>query len=319
MDLPMAAPPTQTPKLASAGIALSPYKRAGDYSSSEPRRRYLWLEFTEPVDNIRDALFARVLAYAPDAMLTGLEPPQPPAPEEPPLSLPEELIRTITRDQPADDAGLHEMQELNGSDSPRHFFVPLPRGLSSESAELFGFFVYELRVGHRIGWSTAKARFGPPLRATGIQHPASPLLCEAVRRPTGISASSIYAMPVLEGRNLLPRFPLSEIWHLLYAQVMQVNGDDHRNVLLSRKRAEPASQQTDARERLEAVGVAEWTQAEIDLALRVLNLPRKAPLSVLAVEMLPELDRKPDPLGADLGHVRIIRTSPLTPVGEVCL
>jgi hypothetical protein len=165
IELPMAAPPSQTPKLASAGIALSPYKRAADYSSSEPRRRVLWLEFTEPVDNIRDDLFARVLAYAPDAMLTDSEPPQPPAPAEPPLSLPEELIRTITPSQPADDAGLDAMQELIGSDSPRHFFVPLPPGLSPESAELFGFFVYELRVGHRKGWSTANARFGPPLRA----------------------------------------------------------------------------------------------------------------------------------------------------------
>jgi hypothetical protein len=126
-------------------------------------------------------------------------------------------------------------------------------------------------------------------------------------------------MPVLEGRNLLPRFPLSEIWHLLYAQVVQIDGEDQRNVLLSRKRAEPIPQRTDARDRLETVGTAEWTQAEIDLALRALDLPRKVPLSVLAVEMLPELDRKPDPLGADLGHVRIIRTSPLTPVGEICL
>lgn len=318
-QLPMASPPAQTPQLASAGIALSQYKRAADYSSSEPRRRVLWLEFTGPVDNVRDALFARVLAYAPDAMLTGSEPSQPPDPAEPPLSLPAELIRTITPGQPADDAGLDAMQELIGSDSPRHFFVPLPPGLSPESAELFGFFVYELRVGHRIGWSTANTRFGPPLRATGIQHPASPLLCEATRRPAGISASSIYAMPVLEGRNLLPRVPLSEIWHLLYAQVMQVDGDDWRNVLLSRKHAEPASQQSDARERLETVGIAEWTQEEIAIALRGLNLPRKAPLSVLAVEMLPELDRKPDPLGADLGYVRIIRTSPLISLGDICL
>ena len=320
MDLPIAAPPLQTPKLASAGIALSPYKRATDYSSSEARRRMLWLEFTEPVANIRDALFVRVLAYAPDPMLTGLEPQQPPAPAEPPLSFPEELIRTITRGQPADDAGLDDMgQEMIRSDSPRHFFVPLPNELSSESSELFGFFVCELRVGHRGGWSTATARPGPPLRATGIQHPAPPIRCETVRRPAGISASSIYAMPVLEGRNLLPSFPLSEIWHLLYAQVVQVDGEDQRNVLLGRKRAQPMPQQSDAREKLEAGGVSEWMQGEIDLALRALNLPRKASLSVLAVEMLPELDRKPDPLGADLGHVRILRTSPLTPVGEICL
>jgi hypothetical protein len=317
MDLPMAIPPVQTPKLAAAGIALSPYDRAADYSSSEPRRRSLWLEFTEPVENPRDALFARVLAYALDPMLTGSEPAHPPAPAEPPLPLPEELIRTITRDQPADEAGLDAMQQLIDSDSPRHFFVPLPHGMPEESPDLFGFFVYELRIGHREGWSTAQARFGPPLRATGIQHPAAPLLC-ATARPSGISASSVYAMPVLDGRNLLPSSPQSEIWHLLYAQVMQVDGEDRRNVLLSRKRAEPLPRGTDARERLETVGIAQWTQLEIEIALRALNLPRMAPLSILGVELLPELDRKPDPLGADLGHVRIIRTSPLTPVGQIC-
>jgi hypothetical protein len=319
LELPMAAPPTQTPKLASAGIALSPYVRAADYSSSEPRRRKLWLEFSEPVDNIRDTLFARVLGYAPDPMLTGAEPPAPPAPAEPPLDLPAELIRTITPGQSADEAGLDRMQELMGSDSPRHFFLPLPPWLSPESDELFGFFVYELRVGHRKGWSTAQARYGPPLRATGIQHPAAPLTCEVARRPTGISTTAIYAVPVFQGRSLQPRFPISEIWLLLYAQVMQVDGNDQRNVLLSRKRAELVRQQADAHERLEPVGLAEWTQAEIDLALQALNLPRKARLSVLAVEMLPELDRKPDPLGADLGHVRIIRTSPLTPADHICL
>lgn len=318
MELPIAAPPTQTPRLASAGIGLSPYKRAADYSSSEPRRKVLWFEFVEAVDNPRDALFARVLAYAPDPMLTGSEP-QPPVPAEPPLHVPEELIRTITAGQPTDKSGLDAMPPLIASDSSRHFFVPLPPGLSQDSPELFGFFVYELRVGHRSGWSTAQARFGPPLRATGIQHPAPQLACDAARRPAGLSASSIDAMPVLQGRNLLPRLPQSEIWLLLYTQVTQIDGEDHRNVLLSRKRAEPLPQQIDAQERPETIGMAEWTQAEIDLALRVLNPPRKAPLSVLAVELLPELDRKPDPLGSDLGHVRIIRTSPLTPVGEICL
>jgi hypothetical protein len=122
----------------------------------------------------------------------------------------------------------------------------------------------------------------------------------------------------LDGRNLA-RFPESEIWHLLYGQVTQVDGEDRRNVLLSRKRADPVPEQGNARERFETVGIAQWTQLEIDTALRALNLPGKAPLSVLAVELLPELDRKPDPLGADVGRVRILRTSPLTPVGEICL
>jgi hypothetical protein len=41
-------------------------------------------------------------------------------------------------------------------------------------------------------------------------------------------------------------------------------------------------------------------------------------LSVLAVEVLPEAVQVPDPVGADLGQVRVLRTSPLTPVPLIC-
>ena len=92
-------------------------------------------------------------------------------------------------------------------------------------------------------------------------------------------------------------------------------------MLLNRRCAKPLLGSSNVRpETFETVGVARWEQQEIDLLLlRALALPRNAPLSVLAVELLPELDRKPDPLGADLGRVRILRTSPLIPVPEVCL
>jgi hypothetical protein len=315
--LPMAARPAQTPKLASAGIALSPYKRSADYSASEPRRRALWLEFTEPVADPRDALFARVLSCSPDPMLTGVEPSRPSAPVEPPLPLPSELIRTVVPDQPHDTAGLGAMQQLLHSDSPRHFFVPLPPGVTEASPELFGFFVYELRVGHLKGWSTAQARFGPPLRVTGVQHPAPAMICEARQRRTGVTVDAAYAIPVFENRSLLPRIPNTEIWGLLYAQVVEIEGEDRRNVLIGRKRADP--QIGEFREARDVIGVARWARAEIDEALEELFLPRSTPLSALVVELLPELDRKPDPLGADLGHVRILRTSPLTPVPEICL
>ena len=100
--LPIAAGPTQTPNLVSAGLGLTPYRRSPNYSSSEPRRRALWLEMSEPLDNPRDALFARVLAYAPDPMLTGGEPAKPPSPVEPPLPIPPEPIRSIVPGQPRD-------------------------------------------------------------------------------------------------------------------------------------------------------------------------------------------------------------------------
>ena len=319
LKLPMAVPPVQTPKLSSAGIGLSPYERSPDYSSSEIRRRALWLEFSEPIADGRDSLFARVLAYAPDPMLTGLAPPRPPTPVEPPLPIPAEPIRRITPGQSKDDAGLDAMQKLLGTDSPRHFYVPLPPGLSPESPELFGFFTYELRVGHHHGWSTAEARFGPALRVTGIQHPAPALLCEATRHRAELLVCAGYATPVAAGQNLLPRVPNTEIWGLLYARVAQIDGADFRNVLLGRRRAVPQLAQADERERQKTVGFARWEQIEIDRQLKAARLPRNPPLSVLAVELLPEFERTPDPLGADLGRVRILRASPLIPVPEVCL
>ena len=43
--VPITTRPIQTPKLVSAGIALSPFVPADDYSSTAPRDRSLWLEF----------------------------------------------------------------------------------------------------------------------------------------------------------------------------------------------------------------------------------------------------------------------------------
>jgi hypothetical protein len=71
VHLPMATPPSQVPKIASAGIALSPYTYSPDYSSTDTRQRALWLEFVEPLANPKDAYFARVLNNAPDPVLTG--------------------------------------------------------------------------------------------------------------------------------------------------------------------------------------------------------------------------------------------------------
>src|SRR5260370_33704662 len=65
-----------------------------------------------------------------------------------------------------------------------HFLVPLPPNTDETSPDLFSFFTYELRVGHDdTRWSTAQARFGPPLRVTGVQHPAPPLTCQVSPRP----------------------------------------------------------------------------------------------------------------------------------------
>lgn len=325
IHLPMAAPPTQTPKITSAGLALSPYTPSADYSATAARQRALWLELVEPLDNKNDLYFARVLAYAPDSMLTGdqiLQPGPGPVtpPPEPPLPIDPELLRVIVPGQSDDGAGLDAMHRLIPSDSPLHFMLPLPDGLPVDAPELFGFFVYELRVGHAIGWSTAQGRFGPALRVAGVQHPAPPLLCQVNSVQDAVSVSAPYATPVFAGRNLLPRPPRSEIWVLLYAQVMQADGASRRNVLLDRRPA-PEPERLAAFETgsgLRGIGLATWNRATIDSLLASLALPANAPLSVLAVELLPELSPPPDPLHSNLGETRILRTSPLTPVPAIC-
>ena len=334
MTLPIATPPAQTPALASAGIALSPYNRAADYSSTTARQRVLWFEFTEPPDNPRDTFFARVLSYAPDPVLTGDQVLTPgpgtiTTPPEPPLPIDPELIRTIVPGQSDDGAGLDAMQPLiPSSDSPLHYAVPLPPGLSPDSPELFGFFVYELRVGHyetRLGepqgWSTAQGRFGNPLRVTGVQHPAPVLTCVAARQPLGITVSAPFAMPVFNGRSLMPSPPRTEIWVLLYVQVTQADGADFRNVLLSRKPALIQDKRYNFAFSVNYVnvsGFSYWDDGEVKSLMASLALPSGSPLSVLAVEVSPELGRRADPLGANLGYIRILRASPLAPVPTIC-
>ena len=74
LRLPITTPPTQVPRIVSAGIALSPYVRNDTYSATEPRKRQLWIEFAEPVKDPQDAFFARVLAIAPDQLLSRNHP-----------------------------------------------------------------------------------------------------------------------------------------------------------------------------------------------------------------------------------------------------
>jgi hypothetical protein len=318
--LPIAAPPLQTPQLASAGIALSPYAPAPDYATTAPRQRALWLEFAEPVADPDDIYFARVLAYAPDQMLTGAPFSGPagvdPGPE-PPLPVDPEPIRTIVPGQSDDHAGLGAMQPLIASSSPRHFMLPLPTGLAVDAPDLFGLFTYEFRVGHRLNWSTARARFGPPLRAAGVQHPAPTLLCLVNSAPVTVSVSAPYATPTFAGRNLLPANPRTQLWALLYTQVQQADGASQRNVLLGRSRL---NREGLHQKPVLPVGLAgaEWTRNGIGGILAALALPASSPLSVIVVETLGEIGNLDDPMGGDLGHVRILRSSPLTAIPALC-
>jgi hypothetical protein len=188
LRLPIAIPPKQVPAIASVGLALSPYVAGPLYASTSARQRSLWIELTEPVANAEGgALFARVLAHGADPLLYNATP-QTPADSNPPLPLDPELVRAIIPDDTDDRAGLSAMTRLEPSaDSPVHFLLPLPPGLDPDDPELFGFWTYELRIGHAGApsdlrwWSTANARFGSPLRVVGVQHPPPGLTCNAGR------------------------------------------------------------------------------------------------------------------------------------------
>jgi hypothetical protein len=317
IDLPVTTPPSQTPGLVSAGMAMSPYQRNADYSSTQPRQKALWFEFDNPPSDPEDRYFVRLLRNAPDPLLSSLGQSVKET-AEPPLPVDAESIRVIVQGQSDDRAGLGAMQPLVKSDSPVHFMVPLPPGVHDTSPELFGFFTYELRVGHAALWSTAQGRFGAPLRVSGVQHPAPVLTCSPVRNTQGISVSTDFAVPVLDGRDFQRVPPASSIWVLLYAQAEQVDGADRRNVLLLRKPARWDRVGYDQSPASYSFGIATFGAAEVTLALETLGFADTAPLSVLAVELLPNGVSLADPLGAQLGTQRILRTSPLVPVPAIC-
>lgn len=240
LQLPTVLNPAQVPKIKSVGFAFSLYERAKDYSSTEARKRYLWVEFEHPIENPDDTYFCRMLANAPDQLIASNDSDQFLAPEESGLSINPEVIRQIIPGQSDDKAGIGAMQPMEkATDSDTHYLLPIPPGIHHESAEMFGFFTYEFRVGHGHWpdrddnlWSTAQGRFGRTLRVTGIQHPAPTLLCSLNRNENHLYVSAPYAKAVFNGKNVTSKPPRTSLWALLYAQVFQADGLDHRNILL---------------------------------------------------------------------------------------
>jgi hypothetical protein len=319
LNLPVTTPPSQVPQLASAGIALSPYTRDAAYSYTGPRQRVLWFEFAAPPANPADSLYARVLAYAPDPVLTDVTPVLPQVPE-PPLPVDPEPIRTIVPGQSDDQAGASAMQLLQPTDSPLHFYVPLPAGLTPDSAELFGFFTYEVRAGHTVGWCTAQGRFGRPLRVTGVQHPAPGLSASVIRSSAGIEVSAPVASPVYQGTLLLPYPPVTQLWVLLYVQVHQADRAEMRNLLLDSRQAAILIDRWKNRSGPPPAdnGTATWSAAEVVQLLGLLGLSPDAPLSCVVVETLPGEQPVTDPVSDGLGYERFLRTSPLTAIPVQC-
>ncbi len=303
LHLPVTTPPVQVPKLVAAGLALSKYERNAEYSSSEPRRRALWLEFDRPPADPNDTYFIRILAYAADPLLSDHRIETVPAPEEPPLNIAAEMVRSITPGQSDDNAGLGAMIPLTPGNSPVHFLVPIPPGMTPDGAEMFGLFTCELRVGHIGIWSTAQGRYGRPLRSTGMQYPAPTLFCTTTRTKERVVVEAPYAQAVLGGKNITANPPRTQIWALLYAQVRQADDKDTRNVLLDDRALVVRPRAREGRfvnamtvlpgsfENLDAPAraVTSWTSAEIRIMLASMGLPDDSSLSVLCVEMMPTM------------------------------
>lgn len=322
--LPVATPPQVAAQVVSAGHALSPYTATVDYAETLDRARLLWLEFAEdPRQDPRDVIYGRVVAHAADPMLLPDWEPEADPPNLAEIDLDPETVRVIRPGQPDDNAGLSAMQPLiPARDSSLHYALPLPANVAPESAELFGFFTYEFRVGHPRGtqeepyWSTAQGRFGPPTVIEGVQFPAPKLDCTIRRLGQTWQLSAKHARPVIDGEPVALDRPNTAIWFVLYARVMQVDGATRRNVQLART---PGRPEEPRRGRRPIRSFADWTRAEVESALAKLGLRTSTPCSVLAVELLPEPNGTFwDPLGHDLGQVRILRTSRLVEVPDDC-
>ena len=312
--LPITVPPAQTPKIAATGIALSPYHHDSAYSSTDPRQRFLWIEFDKPVADHDDTYFARVLASGPDPLLSVDLIPSPLAEPVPPaLPIDPELIRVVSPGESDDAAGLDAMTQLIPATSHTkglHYLLPLPPGISSEALELFSFWTYEFRVGHKFDlgkdsggtehyrWSTAQGRFGAPLIVAGIQHPSPHLVCTVQHTPKAIFVSAPYATTVDNGVRFIDTFlgdPRTEIVVMLYAQVTQIDGESRRNILLEHRVLVPQiPEQTPGGsfvmptpQTRDLIGTTVFSQHHVESILAQLRLSKLTPLSVLAVELFP--------------------------------
>ena len=319
IEVPITDKARQIPQLVSAGLAESDYQPSPTYSSTSIRQRSLWLEFDQPPQDPNDAYFVRVINYGPDPLLMSNPVDITPAPDTP-IALDPEPIRTITPDSANDAAGLSAMTQVQPSgSSPVHFLIPLPSGISPEALDLFGFWTYEIRVGHLL-WSTAQGRFGRPFRVAGVQHPCRHLIATVDRAnavPTDggsvqpcIVASADLAQTVLNGQSLTSaNAPQTQIWFLLYAQLRRADGQAYRNLLLTKLLGQRPKQGNDTANtggvlfnssllgprlmpstagigQIQSIPVhANFSVSEIDTILADLLLPANTPLSVLAVEV----------------------------------
>jgi hypothetical protein len=175
---------------------------------------------------------------------------------------------------------------------------------------------------------------------SGLQHPSPHLICAVQRNDDAIQVTAPYAVTVYNGDrlyNFRGGDPQTQLWFMLYAQVLQADAASYRNVLLHHlpgrllplpDRVLKLNPQHGPTRDPRGRGI--FAQKEILTRLQLLGLPETTSLSVLAVEILPGPLNGPkfspndhvavdeDPVGANLGQRRILRTSPLTAVPATC-
>ncbi len=327
--LPITEPPAQVPEIVSVGLALSgadsdEHLFSNQYSATSEQIKYLWVEFAEPVENADDAYFARLLAYAPDPAIADYQVDVQKEMDEPAINLDPEIVRVIRPGQIHDKAGHDSMQALFGANADvnpeskgiRHFLLSLPQGLYADSPELFGFFTYEFRVGH-TNWSTEQAFPGRPLRITGVQHPAPKLRLSTLRQSETINVSASFAESYFKGSNCTPISPRTNIYALLYAQVLQADGKQYCNILIDQVSLQKPSRNNNI---VKPVGLTSWALKDVRTILLRKGMDVNASLSVLAIEIMP--DSRPNDFQVnsfiDLENIRILRTSRLYKIADSC-
>lgn len=107
------------------------------------------------------------------------------------------------------------------------------------------------------------------------------------------------------------------LWALLYAQVKLVNGKDFRNILLGRLKMS-ADRRYHTFDYRDSTAFCHWSTKEVISLLESWGISPDADLSCMVVEVFPNAEQDPDPLGGDLGFTRIFRTSQLEPVPAIC-
>ena len=180
---------------------------------------------------------------------------------------------------------------------------------------------YELRVGHKIGWSTAQGRFGSALRTTGVQHPTPQLYCIVNRNEKHIMVTAPFAQTVFNGADVTSNPPRTQLWALLYAQVKRADDKAYRNVLLDdqlfvRQRPKltlPGFQIININTDAVQYGITGWKNKDVEQMLLEFGLPIDSSLSVLAVEMLPTYDKFYSPVRQANNNALFVRSQ----VGEL--